>query len=133
MNDPKLFDISTALPAMTGPAGQVGKALGVDGAKLAGLDEAELESIARDFEGVLLHKLMDSMGETVGEGLFDDSGTKQVQGMFWQFLSKDVGEKGGAGLWKEIYQDLRRMAKLRGLDEYTSAKSTDDASVEHLR
>ncbi|MHC4561713.1 MAG: hypothetical protein ACYS8X_02960 [Planctomycetota bacterium] len=133
MNDPKLFDITAALPSITGAAGQIGKALGADGAKPAGLDDSELESIARDFEGVLLHKLMDSMGETVGEGLFDDSTTKQVQGMFWQFLSQDVGDKGGAGLWKEIYQELRHMAKLRGLDEYASAESTDDASVEHVR
>ena len=62
---------------------------------------------AKDFEGVLLNQVMDQMQATVPDGgLLEDSASKQVQGMFWHFLSQDVADKGGAGMWKDIYRQM---------------------------
>ena len=47
------------------------------------------------------------MKNTVGEwGFESDGASKQLQGMFWLYLAKDVADKGGFGLWKEIYDHL---------------------------
>jgi Rod binding domain-containing protein len=63
---------------------------------------------AKDFESVLLEQMMQSMRETVGEGglLDEDEGSSQIQDMFWGFLSQDVANKGGMGLWKDIYRQI---------------------------
>lgn len=74
------------------------------------LDEQK-KQIARDFESVLLTKLFDQVQESIGSwGLEEeDAASKQVQGLFWFHLARDVADKGGLGLWKEIYQYLRQM------------------------
>ena len=63
--------------------------------------------VAKDFESVLLNKLMEAMQATVPEsGLLEDGTSKQVQAIFWNYLSRDVADKGGMGLWKDIYRQL---------------------------
>jgi Rod binding domain-containing protein len=62
---------------------------------------------AKDFEAVLLHQLMETMQATIPEsGLFEDGTSKQVQSIFWNFLSQDAADKGGMGLWKDLYRQL---------------------------
>ncbi|MEK7995928.1 MAG: hypothetical protein AAB403_19180 [Planctomycetota bacterium] len=61
--------------------------------------------IARDFESVLLTRLMDQMKDTIGDWGFEkDGSSSQVQGIFWLYLAQDVANNGGMGLWKDIYQ-----------------------------
>ena len=61
---------------------------------------------ARDFESVLLHKLMGEMQRTVDEsGLLSSGISDQVKSIFWFYLAQDVAEKGGMGLWQEIYRN----------------------------
>ena len=77
--------------------------------RLAGPDakptDRAVEQAAKGFESVLLEKLMDSMQETIPDsGLLGDGTSKQVQGMFWSFLAQDMANKGGIGLWKELYR-----------------------------
>jgi len=61
--------------------------------------------IARDFESVLLTRLMDQMKDTIGDWGFEKDGSSgQVQGIFWLYLAQDVANNGGMGLWKDIYQ-----------------------------
>ena len=61
--------------------------------------------IARDFESVLLTRLMDQMKDTIGDWGFEkDGSTSQVQGIFWLYLAQDVAKNGGMGLWKDIHQ-----------------------------
>ena len=55
--------------------------------------------------------------------MFDDSITKQVKGMFWSFLAQDVGERGGMGMWQEIYRQIKPPAP---------ASDTDGATMEQL-
>jgi len=61
------------------------------------------EQAAKDFESVLLNKLLDEMKNTIGDWGFDEDGvSKQVQGIFWLYLAQDIANQGGLGLWKDI-------------------------------
>ena len=65
------------------------------------------EKAAKDFESVLLYKLMEEMRRTVPEsGLLDSGASKQVEGIFWFYLAQEVANSGGLGLWKDIYKDM---------------------------
>jgi Rod binding domain-containing protein len=65
------------------------------------------QKAARDFESVLVHKVLEEMSRTVGEsGLLGSEMTGQVEGLFWFYLAQEVANKGGLGLWKEIYRQL---------------------------
>jgi len=69
--------------------------------------EEQKKQIAKDFESVLLTRLLNEMKETIGDGGFEaDGASKQVQGLFWLYLARDIADKGGLGLWKDIYKWL---------------------------
>jgi Rod binding domain-containing protein len=70
-------------------------------------DPEAAKKVAKDFESVLLHKVMEQMHRTVGDsGLLSDGTSRQVQGLFWFQLAQEVAANGGLGLWKEIYRHL---------------------------
>jgi len=74
---------------------------------LKNLSEDKKKQIAKDFESVLLNKMLDQMKNSIGNWGFEKDGTsEQVQGIFWMFLSRDMANNGGIGLWKDIYQYL---------------------------
>ena len=65
------------------------------------------EQIAKDFESLLINKLLDEMKDTIGDWGFEKDGPcKQIQGIFWFHLSQELANNGGLGLWKDIYQFL---------------------------
>ena len=69
----------------------------------------DAEKVAKDFESVLLHKLMDQMQRTIPEsGLLSSGITKQAQGLFWHYLAQEIGSSGGLGLWQDIYRKIAR-------------------------
>ncbi len=69
--------------------------------------EEKKKQISKDFESVLISKLLDEMKNTIGEWGFDKDGvSEQVQGIFWLYLARDIANNGGFGLWKDIYQFL---------------------------
>ena len=75
-------------------------------------DASELrkEQAAKDFESVLLDKVLGQMKNTVGDWGFEKDGTsKQVDGLFWSLLARGVADKGGLGLWKDIYKVMNNM------------------------
>ncbi|MHC4556725.1 MAG: hypothetical protein ACYTFW_13995 [Planctomycetota bacterium] len=79
----------------------------LDKSRLKSITEERKEQIAKDFESVLLNKLLDVMNNTIGDWGFDkDGASRQVQGIFWLYLSRDIANNGGIGLWKDIYQFL---------------------------
>ena len=62
-----------------------------------------MEKAAKDFESVLLHKLMEEMARTVPDsGLLTSGVSKQVRGIFWLYLAQEVADGGGLGLWRDI-------------------------------
>jgi Rod binding domain-containing protein len=76
-------------------------------------DTDKLKKIAKDFESVLFTQLVSSMKDTVNSlsGDEGDASDKQVKDMFWMCLSREVGDKGGLGLWKDLYQFFRDTQK----------------------
>ena len=63
---------------------------------------------AKDFESLLLHKVLEEMERTVPKDeLLDDGATEQVQGLFCYHLAQDLADKGGLGLWKQVYRQMQ--------------------------
>lgn len=80
---------------------------GVPKVDVQNASDEKKKQVAKDFESVLLTRLMDQMKETVGDwGLEEDAASGQVQGIFWMHLAQDVAKNGGMGLWKDIYQSM---------------------------
>ena len=75
--------------------------------KLNSISEEKKKQVAKDFESVLLNKIMDQMKNSIGDWGFEkDGASKQIQGIFWLYLGRDIANNGGFGLWKDIYQFL---------------------------
>jgi len=71
------------------------------------VSDEKRKQIAKDFESVLLNRMLDQMKNTIGNwGLEKDGPSEQVQGIFWMYLARDMANNGGIGLWKDIYQFL---------------------------
>ena len=78
---------------------------------IAARGDKALVKAAKDFESVLLHKLLQEMKDTIPDsGLTGGSEAKQVQGIFWSFLAQDIADKGGLGLWKDLYEQWSAQA-----------------------
>ncbi len=62
---------------------------------------------AKDFESILLYRMMEEMRRTIPEsGLLETGGSDQVQGLFWFYLAQAAGEQGGLGLWKQLVEQF---------------------------
>jgi len=69
--------------------------------------EAKKKQFARDFESVFINKLLDEMKNTIGDwGDEKDGASKQIDGIFWLHLARDIADNGGFGMWKDIYHFL---------------------------
>lgn len=80
---------------------------GLSKSKLDSLSDKKKKQVAKDFESVLLNKLLEEMKNSIVDwGLEKDAASKQTEGIFWQYLSRDIANNGGLGLWKDIYQFL---------------------------
>jgi Rod binding domain-containing protein len=80
---------------------------------LKNLSEEKKKQIAKDFESILINKMLDEMKNTIGSWGFEKDGpSEQVQGIFWLYLARDIGNNGGIGLWKDIYQFLSNAEKV---------------------
>ena len=88
---------------------------------LKNVSEEKRKQIAKDFESVLINKMLDEMKNTIGDWGFEKDGpSNQIQGIFWMFLSRDIANNGGLGLWKDIHQFLTNADKAN-----TAGKSLD--------
>jgi len=75
--------------------------------EVAGASEQQKRQIAKDFESLLIKKLLDEMKSTIGEWGFERDGvSEQVQGLFWMYLSRHLANNGGLGLCKDVYRFL---------------------------
>ncbi len=76
-------------------------------AKTDAASEAKKKQAARDFESVFIAKLLDEMKNTIGEwGLEKDAASRQLEGIFWLYLARDLADNGGLGMAKDIYRFL---------------------------
>ncbi len=103
------YSVSLYSRQATSSAGETRKAN--DSATSALQRDEQEKQIGKDFESVLLTKLFDQVQASIEDSGFDDqdSGAQQVRGMFWLYLAQDVADKGGFGLWKDIYQHIKQM------------------------
>lgn len=70
------------------------------------LREKQIEKV-KQFESVFITQLLKVMESTIGDwGLEKDATSKQVHGIFTMYLGRHLGEKGGFGMWKDIYKSL---------------------------
>jgi len=75
------------------------------------VSDEQRKQVAKDFESVLINKLLEQAGSTIGQWGFDQDGaSQQIQGMFWLYLARDVANEGGFGLWKDLYEFMKRYA-----------------------
>ena len=76
--------------------------------ELKNVSEEKRKQIAKDFESVLINKMLDEMKNTIGSwGLEKDGPSEQIQGIFWLHLARDVADNGGLGLWEDIYKYIK--------------------------
>jgi len=72
------------------------------------------EQAAKDFESVLIDRLLTEMKKTIVDWSSDaDAGgaiAEQIQGIFWLYLARDIANNGGFGLWKDICRSLENSA-----------------------
>ena len=79
----------------------------LDQSRLKSLSDEKKKQVAKDFESVLLDKLLDEMKNSITDwGLEKDAASKQTEGIFWLCLGRDIANNGGLGLWKDIYKYL---------------------------
>ena len=91
---------------LSGTVGKAGASKQCE-AGTGGIEDERKKKIAKDFEGVLLNKVMEEMQNSVPEpGLLEDETSKQTQSIFQMYLAQDVASKGGFGLWKQIYAQM---------------------------
>jgi len=82
------------------------------------VSEEKRKQIAKDFESVLINKMLDEMKNTIGSWGFEKDGpSNQVQGIFWLYLARDIGNNGGIGLWKDIYQFINNADRSNAADK----------------
>ncbi|MHC4692167.1 MAG: hypothetical protein ACYS67_05450 [Planctomycetota bacterium] len=75
--------------------------------KADGIPDQKKEQIAKNFESILLGKLLDEMKSSIGNWGFEKSpASEQIQGIFWLYLSSHLADNGGLGMWKDIYKTL---------------------------
>jgi Rod binding domain-containing protein len=99
------MDIATSI--FSGNASSLLPLNQLDKANQDGISEQEKEKVAKDFESLLINKLLDEMKNTIGEGGFEkDGASMQIQGIFWMYLARDIADNGGLGLWKDIYKTM---------------------------
>ena len=123
-------DITLAASAIT--SGALDQAAGTGLAKKA--DKAQssdatfatakkTEQAAKDFESVLLTKVLEGMENTVSQFSAEDkeAGSEQVKGLFTLFLARDMADKGGLGLWKDLNAFFKDMQKTN-----TTSQSVDE-------
>ncbi len=84
-------------------------------------DEKKIQA-AKDFESLLINKLLDEMKNTIEDWSGDEDGaSRQIQAIFNMYLSKHIAENGGLGLWKDIYSSMNLAA-----DKNTAPLVTDN-------
>ncbi|MCK4913862.1 MAG: hypothetical protein KAI59_05625 [Planctomycetes bacterium] len=82
------------------------------------LTQEKKKQVAKDFESVLLGKMLEEMQKTVTD--WDDSedgAAKQIKGIFSMYLARDIANNGGIGMWKDIYKSITNNGKMETASE----------------
>ena len=104
-------------------AGFTAKADSVPSSDATSATDKKTEQAAKDFESVLLTKVLEGMENTVSQFSAgeEEAGSEQVKGLFTLFLARDIADKGGLGLWKDLNAFFKDMQKTN-----TASQSVDE-------
>ena len=75
------------------------------------IEDMHRRKVARDFESIFIHQIIDKMKDTIPQSDLADSSSEQIQSMYWSFLGDAIAEKGGFGLWKQIYEQMPKSSQ----------------------
>lgn len=96
------MDTANLISSQTFSPTAIGKAKTID----AACEEKKIQ-FAKDFESVFINKLLDEMKNTIGDwGSEKDGAAKQIDGLFFSQLARNLAGNGGIGMWKDIYKSL---------------------------
>ena len=70
------------------------------------LEDEQKKKVAKDFESIFIHQLMDVMKDTIPESDMEDGASKQIKSMYWSFMAQAVADGGGMGMWENIYDQM---------------------------
>ncbi len=75
------------------------------------VEDERLKKAAKDFESVFIHELLKRMEDTIPDSGMEGDGmegemTKQIKGMYWSYMAEAIADRGGFGLWKDIYNSM---------------------------
>jgi hypothetical protein len=122
MNGSDLLLTTPVTPPSPLEQAAAGKTGNIKSSGVASADDKKTEKVSKDFESVLLTKVLDEMKNTIGNGLGEEeAGSEQVKGLFWLYLARDMSDKGGLGLWKDLNRFFKDMQKTE-----TPAQSLDE-------
>ncbi len=108
--------------AQSSVAGLTAKADSVLSSDATSTTDKKTEQAAKDFESVLLTKVLEGMESTVSQfSTEEEAGSEQVKGLFTLFLARDMADKGGLGLWKDLNTFFKDMQKTN-----TTSQSVDE-------
>ena len=70
-----------------------------------------VQKAAKDFESMLLYRMLEEMKRTIPDsGLLETGISKQVQDIFWYYLAQELAGQGGLGLWKQLQHSFAASA-----------------------
>ena len=87
------------------PGGAIHRGAGVD----IDVEDERCKKIARDFESIFIREILKRMKDTIPESEMEDSSSKQIKSMYWSFMADAIADKGGFGLWKQIYEVMPKV------------------------
>ncbi len=97
------------------------------GAPKIDVDSEDRKQVARDFESILIHQLLDTMKNTIPKSDLEDSSSEQIKSMYWSFMSQAVSDQGGMGLWKSIYESMPGSESGSGSGSESGSGATETA------
>ncbi len=71
------------------------------------VEDERLKKASKDFESVFIHELLKRMEDTIPDSDTEDQTSKQIKGMYWSYMAEAIADRGGFGLWKNIYEAMR--------------------------
>lgn len=71
----------------------------------------KLEATAKQFEAVFINEIMKQMQETIKNSSLDpeDGAGQQIHSMFCSYMADAAAQRGGFGLWEQIYEKMVQM------------------------
>ena len=123
------MDISELLQNQGIAGGQIGKMTEAGRFRAGGeidVEDERRKKVAKDFESVFLHEVLKRMEDTIPDSGMEGETTKQIKGMYWSYMAEAIADRGGFGLWKNIYENMPGTVS-KQLDE--SAHQIQEKSV----